>query len=272
MKNLVLKSAVAIATSVILFSCKKESGNSATVVKEWNVNLSARFENPAPAGRNETGVANIKLMSDNSLSYSFSVMGLASGDALTAAHFHVGNAGATGGVILNFNPTFSGSSASGTIMNVRQTLVDSLKSDANEIYLNIHSSQVAAGIVRGQVNSNVEFAADIALSGANEVPAVNTSATGTARIRVTANKKLYSIVAVNNLQSGDAVTAAHIHSGAAGTNGAVLQGIAANAADFAVEKVFTLSDAIYNSLKADALYVNVHSTLYASGVVRGQIR
>lgn len=272
MKNLVLKSAVAIVTSVILLSCKKESGNSATVVKEWNVNLSARFENPAPAGRNETGVANIKLMSDNSLSYSFSVTGLASGDALTAAHFHVGNAGANGGVILNFNPTFNGSAASGTIMNVRQTLVDSLKSDANEIYLNIHSSQVASGIVRGQVNSNVEFATDIALSGANEVPAVNTSATGTARIRVTANKKLYSIVSVSNLQTGDAVTAAHIHAGAAGTNGAVLLGIAANAADFAVEKVFTLSDVIYNSLKTDALYVNVHSTLYANGVVRGQIR
>lgn len=272
MKKLLLQSAMLLAVSLFLFSCKKDKGPSVTVVKEWNVNLSAKFENPAPAGRNETGTANFKLMSDNSLSYSFSVMGLASGDALTAAHFHMGDAGTNGGVILNFNPTFSGASSSGTIVNIRQTLVDSLKSDANEIYFNVHSTQVASGIVRSQINTKIDFAADIALSGANEVPAVTTTATGTARIRVTSDKKLYSTVTVTNLEAGDALTAAHIHSGAAGVNGGVLIGLASGAADFAIAKVFTLTDVIYNSLKTDALYVNAHSTLRASGVVRGQIR
>lgn len=272
MKKLALKSVLILSTSVLLFSCKKEKDPSVTVVKEWNINLSAKFENPAPAGRNETGTANFRLMSDNSLSYTFSVAGLASGDALTAAHFHVGDAGSNGGVVLAFNPTFNGSSASGTITNIRQTLVDSLKSDANEIYFNVHSTQVASGLVRSQINTKIDFAADIALSGANEVPAVTTTATGTARIRVTSNKKLYSTITVTNLEVGDALTAAHIHSGAAGVNGGVLIGLAGSAADFAIAKVFTLTDVIYNSLKTDALYVNAHSTLYASGVVRGQIR
>lgn len=273
MKHLFLKSLLLLAVPVILNSCKKDDNTVAvTVVKEWTVALSAKNENPAPAGRSETGTATFKLMSNNSLMYNFSVSNLTSGDALTAAHFHTGNAGANGGVILDFSPTFSGSASSGTIVNVRQSLVDSLKSDANEIYFNVHSTQVASGIVRSQINTKVEVAMDIVLSGANEVPAIVTSATGVARIRVTADKKLYYRVTVSNLAAGDALVAAHIHTGASGVNGGVIIGLASGVADFATDKIFTLTDALYNSLKSDALYVNAHSTLYASGVVRGQIR
>ena len=113
---------------------------------------------------------------------------------------------------------------------------------------------------------------DIALSGANEVPSIVTSATGVARLRLTADKKLYSIITVGTLQAGDALLFAHIHKGVAGINGAVMVPIAAAVGDFGINKVFTLDDATYASMKNDALYVNAHSTMYASGVVRGQIR
>lgn len=273
MKNLFLKGALFIALPVILNSCKKKDNMpSVTVVKEWTLTLSAKNENPAPAGRSETGTANFKLMSNNSLTYTFSVSGLASGDALTAAHFHTGNAGSNGGVILSFNPTFSGSSATGTIVNIRQSFVDSLKSDANEIYFNVHSTQVASGIVRSQINTKVELAMDIALSGTNEVPSIITTATGVARLRLTADKKLYSIITVGTLEVSDALLFAHIHRGTAGANGTVLVTLASAVGDFAINKVFTLDDAQYTAVKNDALYVNAHSTLYASGVVRGQIR
>lgn len=271
MQKFFLKSAVLFLLPVIFFSCKKNK-NDVTVVKEWSLNLSAKNENPAPTSRSEAGVATIKLMSDNSITYNFNVTGLASTDALTAAHFHSGNAGANGSVILNFNPAFTGTASSGTILNVRQSLVDSLKSDANEIYFNVHSNQVASGLVRAQINTKVELAMDILLSGANEVPAVSTSATGTARLRLTSDKKLYSVLTVTNLQAGDALLFAHLHSGATGVNGPIVLGIAGSASDFAVEKVFALTDVIYNSIRNDAMYVNAHSTLYANGVVRGQIR
>ena len=273
MKNLFLKGALLLALPLIINSCKKKDDTPAiTIVKEWTVALSAKNENPAPAGRNETGTATFKLMSNNSLMYNFSVSNLASGDALTAAHFHSGNAGVNGGVILGFDPTFNGSAASGTILNVRQSLVDSLKSDANEIYFNVHSSQVGSGIVRSQINTKVEVAMDVALSGSNEVPAIVTTATGVARLRVTADKKLYYIITVGTLQATDALLFAHIHRGAVGVNGAVLLTMAAAAGDFGINKAIALDDATYTSMKNDALYVNAHSTLYASGVVRGQIR
>lgn len=271
MQRFLLKSAVLLFLPAVFFSCKKNK-NDATVVKEWSLNMSAKNENPAPTSRTESGLATIKLMSDNSITYNFNVTGLASTDVLTAAHFHSGNAGANGSVILNFNPTFSGTASSGTILNVRQSLVDSLKSDANEIYFNVHSNQVASGLVRAQINTKVELAMDILLSGTNEVPAVSTSATGVAHLRLTADKKLYSMVSVTNLAAGDALLFSHLHSGAAGVNGAIVLGIAGSAGDFGINKVFVLTDAIYNSIKNDAMYVNAHSTLYANGVVRGQVR
>ena len=106
----------------------------------------------------------------------------------------------------------------------------------------------------------------------NEVPAVNTTATGMALLRITADNKLYSKVTVTNVEAGDALTAGHIHTGAAGTNGGVLIGICESAADFGVTKIFTPTTAILTAIKTDALYVNVHSTNRPSGIVRGQIR
>jgi hypothetical protein len=91
-------------------------------------------------------------------------------------------------------------------------------------------------------------------------------------LRLTADNKLYSKITVSNLEANDALTMAHIHSGAAGANGGVLIGLCSSAADFGVTKMYSPSPTVINSIKADAVYVNVHSTVKASGIIRGQIR
>ena len=270
-KNYSIAFGVTLMASMVLFSCKKDEV-APTVVKQWSIALSAKNENPAPVGRNETGTATVELLSDNSLKYTIAITGLAASDALTASHLHVGNVITNGGVILDLQPTFTGGNASATITNLRSSLVDSLKNDVNEIYFNVHSTQVASGIVRGQLNVKLEMVADVVLSGLNEVPAVTTTATGIALIRVTANKQMFTRVTVTNVEAGDALTAAHIHRAAAGVNGAVMIGICSSAADFGVVKTFTVDDATFASLKADAIYVNAHSVNRPSGIVRGQIR
>lgn len=272
-KSFLAISAIAITAS----SCDKDDDDiytppAATVVKEWNIALSTKNENPAPATRNETGTATMQLFSDNSLKYSISVSGLASGDALSAAHIHTGNVIVNGPIVLGLNPTFSGSTASGTLSNLRTTFVDSLKSDANELYFNVHSTQVGSGLLRGQLNTKLDMVADVALNGNNEVPAVPTAATGTALLRVTTNKQLFVRVSVAALESNDTLTFSHIHRGAAGANGAIILGLYTSAADFGTVKVFTVDDAQIAALKNDPLYVNVHSRRRPAGVVRGQVR
>ena len=261
-------------------SCSNDDNNTPltpTIVKEWTVAMAAVNENPAPAGRTETGTATMKLYSDNSFSYTVTVDNLAATDGLANAHLHAGDVITSGGVILPFAPTFNGNTASDTLTGLRQSLVDSLKDDANDIYVNVHSTQVGSGLVRGQLNKTIDWAMDVAMTGANEVPPVTTAATGLASFRLaidknSSDKNLYTKITVQGLEAADAWSAAHIHPGAAGANGGVYLGIYNSAAEFGSTKIFPASDAMIDSLKNDALYVNAHTTLHPGGAIRGQIR
>jgi hypothetical protein len=67
------------------------------------------------------------------------------------------------------------------------------------------------------------------------------------------------------------VNAAHIHTGAAGTNGAVAVGLTLGAGSAAIPAGTVLSEAQYADLQAGNLYFNVHSSDYPTGEIRGQI-
>jgi len=269
-KNVLLLS---LGLCVFLVSCEKnETVPQPQLVKEILVSLAAANENPQPAGRTESGSATVKIYADNSISVDATLVGLAAADNLTMAHFHVGDPVTNGPVVLDLKPTFIGGSVKATLTGVRTSFIDSIKAGTADIYLNVHSSQVGSGLVRGQLFNPVTFAASVSLAGANEVLAVTTTATGVALLRLTADNKLYSKITVSNLEATDALTMAHIHSGAAGANGGVLIGLCSSAADFGITKMNTPSPAVINSIKADAVYVNVHSTTRPSGIIRGQIR
>ena len=276
MKKKFLQSVFLSAALALAFvACKKEDAPppAPTIVKEWTIPLAAKFENNPPAGRTETGSANLQLLSDNTIKYTISVTGLASGDALIAAHIHTGDVINNGGVILGFNPTFTGSTATGIVTGLRTTFIDSLKDNVNELYFNVHSTQVPGGLLRGQLNTNIEMAEFVTMNGNNEVPAVTTSATGTALLRLTSDKKLYSKIIVTYLEAGDVLNAAHLHKAAAGSNAGVFLGLYGSSAEFGTTKIITLTDAaIITSLKTDAMYVNAHSTAKPGGIIRGQVR
>jgi hypothetical protein len=261
--------------STLVFSCKKDSNSNtppATVVKQWSIPLSATFENPIPAGRSETGNADLTLYDNNTLSYHIMISNLAASDALTLAHIHAGDAITSGPVILNLNPTFANGMATGTVDVPRTSLVDSIKNGS--VYVNVHSTQFPAGLLRGQMDKTIDFAMDVALSSANEVPAgtSTSAATGIATLRLTSDKVLLYKIVVNNLEANDTITVAHIHDGAAGVNAGVKVPLAASLADFGVVKSVTLDDANFTLVKTGAAYVNVHSKRKGGGLIRGQIR
>jgi hypothetical protein len=253
-----------------MVSCSKSyDAPAATVVWTNTVTMSTKFEVPAIANRSETAVAELQILSDNTLKYSIVVSNLTAGDALVAAHIHRANAGTSGSVYIPLDGTFSGSTVTGTVQ-LTAGQIDTIKT--METYVNVHTTQVGGGLVRGQIDSKVVFATDLAMTGANEVPAVTTTATGLATIRMTENKKLYVKVAVTNLEAGDALTAAHFHSAAAGVNGSVILGFYSAASDFGTLKTISVDDTFYNSLLTAALYVNAHTTAKPGGIIRGQIR
>ena len=110
---------------------------------------------------------------------------------------------------------------------------------------------------------------DVALSGSQEVPAVNTAASGTASITVADDKSVSGAVTT----TGVAGVAAHIHNGAAGKNGPVIIPLTKTSDNtWAVPAGAKLTDAQYDEYKAGNLYVNVHSAANKGGEIRGQLK
>lgn len=112
---------------------------------------------------------------------------------------------------------------------------------------------------------------EVALSGDQEVPRVETTASGSAELEVHLDTGAVSGTLV--VDAMDA-TAAHIHAGHAGVNGPVIVPLEQDAADpsrFTVPANAALTAAQVDSLLAGGLYINAHSDAYPGGEVRGQI-
>jgi hypothetical protein len=109
----------------------------------------------------------------------------------------------------------------------------------------------------------------VELSGANEVPAVTTPATGTATVTIKDDRSVVVLVTV----TGMTATASHIHEAAAGSNGPVIVPFTKTGDNtFASADGAKLTEAQYAAYKAGNLYVNVHSARNPGGEVRGQIK
>ena len=122
------------------------------------------------------------------------------------------------------------------------------------------------------------------LSGANEVPARSTAASGFSQVIIDGDRVHYS-VEVDDIQN---VTAAHIHTGAQGVNGPVRvtffpndlhpQRLSVSDKTILAEGTFTSSNVsgisyadLLTAIRNGTAYVNVHTTLFPGGEIRGQL-
>ena len=107
------------------------------------------------------------------------------------------------------------------------------------------------------------------MTGAEEVPPVTTSASGTGQLTVNAD----GAVSGSFKTQGGPFTAAHIHEGAAGQNGPVIIPLTKSGDnDWVVPSGAKLTDAQLQAYKAGRLYVNFHSAKFKGGEIRAQVR
>ena len=110
---------------------------------------------------------------------------------------------------------------------------------------------------------------NVTLSGDQEVPPATTTANGSGTIIVEADKSVRGSVITTGVDG----TAAHIHLGAPGNNGPVIIPLTKSGdSTWLVPAGAKLTDEQYQSFKAGGLYVNVHSTKYKGGEIRGQLK
>jgi hypothetical protein len=109
---------------------------------------------------------------------------------------------------------------------------------------------------------------DVVLSGAQEVPAVQTGAAGRGSIRIGHDGSVSGRIATR----GVAATQAHIHVGSYGRNGPVVVPLARDGDDaWTVPAGVRVTPEQYNFYREGNLYVNVHSNGQPGGEIRGQL-
>lgn len=120
------------------------------------------------------------------------------------------------------------------------------------------------------------------LAGSNEVPARSTAANGRAHVVIHGDTVSYS-VEVDDISN---LTQAHIHSGAAGVNGPVRVNLYTGGPVITTSDKMVLAQGSFDSsgvtgisysqllseIRAGTAYVNVHSTTFPGGEIRGQLR
>jgi hypothetical protein len=126
-----------------------------------------------------------------------------------------------------------------------------------------------AGVLATGSGLAIAGATHVTLSGAQEVPPVQTSATGAGTITVNDDKSVSGSVTTKGVKG----TMAHIHEAAPGMNGGVAIPLTQKGDnEWTVPAGARLSDDQYKAYKAGNLYVNVHSDANKGGEIRGQLK
>lgn len=205
------------------------------------------------------------------------------GSPINNFHIHEAAAGVAGSVIINLiglGGTFTNNTMSGTFP-VPADVAARILAHPENFYVNVHTTQFPGGAIRGQLaavsGTVIHYSAD--LRSANEVPPSGTSSFGSAFLTInTVNKTLQYEVTTTGIASP---TLSHIHgpNGAAGTNAGVLIGLATSPAQIPNGRtkgsidISSLSAENFNAILTTPqnFYVNVHSSAFPGGEVRGQL-
>ena len=187
-----------------------------------------------------------------------------SGMATTAAHIHTAIFGSNGGVTFGFTQTTPG----GSVWAMAPTVISTAQLQSllfGDMYMNAHSATFPGGEVRGQIGNVIRTGN---LSGAQEVPANNTTATGRGTGQFNPVTLAASFTVTSTVVNP---SAAHIHTAPAGNNGGVTIGFTQTSPGTwtaAANATFTATQAA--AFASGGMYYNVHSAAFPGGEVRAQ--
>ena len=128
---------------------------------------------------------------------------------------------------------------------------------------------LVAGALAGSSGIATAGEIRIKLSGDQEVPPVQTSASGSGTITVEDDKSIKGKIIVIGIKP----TGAHIHEAPTGKTGDPIISLEKTGEnEWSVPSGAKLTDAQYDAAKAGGLYINVHSGEHKGGEIRGQIK
>lgn len=183
---------------------------------------------------------------------------------ITGIHIHEAEMGANGGVVTNLTDMVMEKQIQGYLTNF-----DLNKFITGAYYVNIHTDANPDGEIRGQIMFETDPTLMANLSGDQEVPAVSTTAQGKGVFNLMNNKSMLSVHVVVDSLSGP-IMGAHLHLGAAGTNGSVVADLSSLVDGNTIVGEIDPS-AYLTDLLAGDIYLNVHTAANPDGEIRGQL-
>jgi len=210
----------------------------------------------------------------NTLSFNLSFTGLSA--PTTAAHIHgPAPAGVNAGIQIGFSG-FPAGVTSGFYSN-SYVLTAAQETDllSGLWYVNVHTTSSPGGEIRGQFKEGSSSVISITLSGSQEVPPNVSTGLGMLTGTYTDATNTLNINLSFTGLTGP-TTAAHLHGPAVpGVNAGIqigFTGFPAGVTSGSYANSYVLTAAQETDLLAGLWYVNVHSTLFPGGEIRGQIK
>ncbi len=249
--------------AAILFFTVNLTGQSGKII--FTAHLVGTEEVPPVAGNGE-GLVTVLFNDDQTKMYVQGVVSRLSGP-VTAAHIHTGNFGSNGAVLVNFATIRTGNKFAGEIAVPAGFLQKALNFG---LYVNVHTAANPGGEIRGQLELESDLNFPFALTALEEVPPILSPAVAVGSFTLTfGHDKITYNAKVNGL-SGP-ITAAHIHKGAKGLIGPVIQALTFSGKTLSGEFARSgLPADFVSNLANGEYYVNVHTTANPGGEIRGQ--
>ena len=231
------------------------------------------------------GIAHVAVNSTlDTLSLHVVVTGLSG--AISGAHFHYGEAGVNGPVLVDLTSYVNGFMIDADL-NASQfpdTLLRNMLE--NEIYLNVHTSLHPDGEIRDQVKRYNYEGFTFVIDGSQENPPVVTPAVGSGFVSISpARDLLHFMFAVEGLS--DTASEVHFNEGAFGENGPSIFNLTPyldQYVDSSSGEGFLFAEGYWNDQGAnglstsdivafsnDSVYLNVSTSFAPDGEIRGQV-
>lgn len=189
---------------------------------------------------------------------------------ITAAHIHDGAVGVSGAPIIDLSSGISGNQIAYNLTGIDLTssLIEKLINGT--VYINVHTAANTNGEIRGQIMLETDLSYVGAATGAQEVPAVVTSAYGLGVFTLSQDETMMSYMIISQGLSGSIISA-HLHIGPVGVSGGPVEDLTADISGNVITGTFVPSSVLLAALKQGDVYYNVHTAANPNGEIRGQL-
>jgi CHRD domain len=263
MRTIMVALAALAAGSVLSFSAADAARK--PVTRTFHVVLVGEAE--ATGDPVATGTATLRMrLGQKKVCYQLSAKNM---PRAVAAHIHKGKQGVSGNVVVPLKtPNASGKSKG--CAKASKALVKAMIKHPASFYVNIHTAEFPLGAIRGQLKQRKPAIGTIVkrtLVGTSEP-----NATGSVVLRFRRDDGLicFRLTAANITLPA---AAAHIHKGAAGTNGNVVVPLTAPGAQGTSDGCVSVDKSLIDEILGDlsGFYVNVHTKEHPGGAIRAQL-